>query len=36
MNFGDADAQYNLARLHLDGAGVDKDSREAAGSVLKL
>ena len=28
-NFGDADAQYNLARMHLDGAGVDKDSREA-------
>jgi uncharacterized protein len=27
-NFGDADAQYNLARMHLDGAGVDKDSRE--------
>ena len=29
-NFGDANAQYNLARMHLDGAGVDKDSREAA------
>jgi uncharacterized protein len=28
-NFSDADAQYNLARMHLDGAGVDKDSREA-------
>ena len=28
-NFGNADAQYNLARMHLDGAGVDKDSREA-------
>ncbi len=28
-NFGDANAQYNLARMHLDGAGVDKDSREA-------
>jgi uncharacterized protein len=28
-NFGDADAQYNLARMHLDGAGVDKDGREA-------
>ena len=27
--FGDADAQYNLARMHLDGAGVDKDGREA-------
>lgn len=29
-NFGDANAQYNLARMHLDGAGVDKDGREAA------
>jgi uncharacterized protein len=28
-NFGDANAQYNLARMHLDGAGVDKDGREA-------
>lgn len=28
-NFGDADAQYHLARMHLDGAGVGKDSREA-------
>jgi hypothetical protein len=28
-NFGNADAQYNLARMHLDGVGVDKDSREA-------
>lgn len=28
-NFGDADAQYNLGRMHLDGAGVGKDSREA-------
>ena len=27
--FGDANAQYNLARMHLDGAGVDKDGREA-------
>ncbi|WP_245276316.1 tetratricopeptide repeat protein [Methylocapsa aurea] len=27
-NFGDANAQYNLARMHLDGAGVGKDSRE--------
>src|SRR6202023_2440564 len=26
--FGDADAQYNLARMHLDGACVDKDGRE--------
>lgn len=28
-NFGDPNAQYNLARMHLDGAGVKKDSREA-------
>lgn len=28
-NFGDANAQYNLARMHLEGMGVDKDSREA-------
>jgi uncharacterized protein len=27
--FGDANAQYDLARMHLDGAGVDKDGREA-------
>jgi len=27
--FGDANAQYNLARMLLDGAGVDKDGREA-------
>jgi uncharacterized protein len=27
--FGDANAQYNLARMHLDGDGVDKDGREA-------
>lgn len=27
--FGDASAQYYLARMHLDGAGVNKDSREA-------
>src|ERR1700704_776047 len=27
--FGDANAQYNLARMHLDGVGVDKDGREA-------
>ncbi|MDE2365292.1 MAG: sel1 repeat family protein [Hyphomicrobiales bacterium] len=29
-NFGDANAQYNLARMYLDGAGVDKDARQAA------
>lgn len=28
-NFGDANAQYNLARMHLDGVGVEKDSRQA-------
>jgi TPR repeat protein len=27
--FGDANAQYNLARMHLDGVGVDKNGREA-------
>jgi TPR repeat protein len=27
--FGDANAQYHLARMHLEGAGVDKDGREA-------
>jgi TPR repeat protein len=26
-NFGDANAQYNLARMHFEGAGVKKDSR---------
>ena len=31
MSFGNADAQYNLARLFLDGAsGVQKDPRQAA------
>lgn len=29
-NFGDANAQYNLARIHMDGAGVPKDARQAA------
>jgi uncharacterized protein len=29
--FGDPDAQYSLARLHLDGAGGRKDSRQALG-----
>jgi len=28
-NFSDANAQYNLARMHFDGVGVDKDSRQA-------
>ncbi|ACK50632.1 Sel1 domain protein repeat-containing protein [Methylocella silvestris BL2] len=27
-NFGDATAQYSLARMYLDGAGGDKDSRQ--------
>ena len=27
--FGDADAQYNLARLYLDGIGTARDSRQA-------
>ena len=29
-NFSDADAQYNLARMYLDGNGVDKDARQGA------
>jgi TPR repeat protein len=28
--FGDPGAQYNLARLYLEGTGVDKDARQAA------
>jgi TPR repeat protein len=28
-NFGDANAQYNLARMYLDGEGVDQDARQA-------
>jgi TPR repeat protein len=28
--FGDSDAQYNLARLYLDGKGVASDARQAA------
>jgi TPR repeat protein len=28
-NFGDANAQYSLARIYLDGIGVGKDSRQA-------
>jgi TPR repeat protein len=27
--FGDADAQYSLARLYLDGVGVPPDARQA-------
>jgi TPR repeat protein len=29
--FGDPNAQYNLARIYLDGAGVAKDPRQAVG-----
>ena len=29
-NFGDANAQFNLARMFLDGNGVNKDARQAA------
>jgi TPR repeat protein len=28
--FGDPNAQYSLARLYLDGTGVDRDPRQAA------
>ena len=30
VNFGDANAQYNLARMYLDGNGTGKDGRQAA------
>ena len=30
VNFGDATAQYNLARMFLDGNGVPRDRRQAA------
>ncbi len=30
VNFGDAGAQYNLARMFLDGTGTTKDERQAA------
>jgi TPR repeat protein len=29
-NFGNADAQYDLARMYLDGLGVNKDATQAA------
>ncbi len=29
-NFGDPNAQYDLARMYLDGIGVDKDATQAA------
>jgi TPR repeat protein len=30
VNFGDAAAQYNMARMYLDGEGVARDGRQAA------
>lgn len=30
VNFGDSTAQYDMARMYLDGAGVAKDPRQAA------
>lgn len=30
VNFGDANAQYNMARMYLDGTGTEKDGRQAA------
>lgn len=30
VNFGDSNAQYNLARMYLDGNGTPKDGRQAA------
>ena len=30
VNFGDATAQYDMARMYLDGTGVTKDPRQAA------
>ena len=30
VNFSDADAQYNLARMFLDGSGTARDERQAA------
>ncbi len=32
--FGDPNAQYNLARIYLDGAGLKRDPRQAAGWLL--
>lgn len=29
-NFGDANAQFSLARMYLEGVGISKDSRQAA------
>lgn len=30
VNFGDASAQYNMARMYLDGTGIAKDPRQAS------
>ena len=30
VNFGDAAAQYNMARMYLDGEGIARDGRQAA------
>lgn len=30
VNFGDAAAQYNMARMYLDGEGITRDGRQAA------
>ena len=30
VNFGDSAAQYDMARMYLDGTGVGKDPRQAA------
>jgi TPR repeat protein len=32
--FGDPNAQYNLARIYLDGVGIKKDPRQAAGWLV--
>ena len=32
--FGDPNAQYNLARIYLDGAGIKRDPRQAAGWLV--
>ena len=34
VNFGDANAQYNLARMYMDGTGLPKDGRQAARWLL--
>ena len=32
--FGDSNAQYNLARIYLDGVGIKRDPRQAAGWLV--